>query len=143
MDMRDDSSPGNGGLDERVKLLIPSDCKLDVARGDRASLEIRNSIANSSEYQSLLLAYLEILAGVPSQLQQLSDQVLDYPCAVHRGRSLHLLSAVGFLHKVPVKPHHAELEPSSLGGAHRHLLGGKTENFLGTFNLMLQTLNIN
>ena len=54
VDMRDDSSPGDGGLDERVKLLVPSDGKLDVPRGDRASLEIRNSIANSSKYQSLL-----------------------------------------------------------------------------------------
>ena len=53
VDMRDDSSPGNGGLDERVKLLVPSDSKLDVTRGDRASLEIRNTIANSSILQHL------------------------------------------------------------------------------------------
>ena len=51
--MRDDSSPGDGGLDKRVELLVASDRKLDVTWRDRASLVIRDSIANSSEYQSL------------------------------------------------------------------------------------------
>ena len=52
--MRDDSTTGDGSLDERVKLLVPSDRKLDVTRGDRAGLEIRDSLATSSEYQNLL-----------------------------------------------------------------------------------------
>ena len=63
MDMRDDSTPGDGSLDERVKLLVPSDRKLDVTRGDRAGLEIRDSFANSFEYQSSL-KYLHTLRSL-------------------------------------------------------------------------------
>ena len=56
VDVRDDTTAGDGGLDERVELLITADGKEQVSRGD--SLD------------------LKILRGVTSELQNLSGQVL-------------------------------------------------------------------
>ena len=57
VDVRDDASTCNGALDEGVELLISTDGQLKVARGDTLNLQI--------------------LASIPSQLQNLSSQVLQ------------------------------------------------------------------
>src|SRR5690242_1704224 len=57
VDVRDDTSTRDGALDEGVKLLISADGELKVARGDTLDLQI--------------------LAGIPSELQNLSGQVLQ------------------------------------------------------------------
>ena len=57
MDVRDYTSTCDGALDEGVELLISTDGQLKVARGDTLNLQI--------------------LASIPSQLQNLSSQVLQ------------------------------------------------------------------
>ncbi|CAN6309399.1 unnamed protein product [Urochloa humidicola] len=57
VDVRDDTSASNGALDEGVELLISTDGQLQVARGDTLDLQV--------------------LASIPSQLQNLGCQVLQ------------------------------------------------------------------
>jgi hypothetical protein len=57
VDVRDDTTTGNGALDEGVKFLISTDGQLQVARGDTL--------------------HLEIFASIPSQLENLCRQVLQ------------------------------------------------------------------
>jgi hypothetical protein len=57
VDVRDHTSTSDGTLDEGVQLFISTDGQLKMARGDTL--------------------HLQILASVPSQLQNLSGQVLQ------------------------------------------------------------------
>ena len=57
VDVRDDTTTSNCGLDQRVKLLIASDGEEEMSRGD--SLD------------------LEVLRGVTSELKNLSGEVLE------------------------------------------------------------------
>ena len=63
VDVRDDTTASDGGFDEGIKLLVTSDCKLQMSWGD--SLD------------------LEILGSVTSELQDLSGQVLKDSSAVY------------------------------------------------------------
>ena len=47
--MRDNSTSGNGRLDERVQLLVTTDGELQVARRDTLHLEILGRIAGQLE----------------------------------------------------------------------------------------------
>uniref|UniRef100_A0A0E9WDE8 Uncharacterized protein n=1 Tax=Anguilla anguilla TaxID=7936 RepID=A0A0E9WDE8_ANGAN len=60
--MGDHTSTGDGGLDERVQLFVPTDGQLQVTRSDAL--------------------HLQILRGVPRQLQHLSSQVFQNSCTV-------------------------------------------------------------
>ena len=55
MDVRDDATAGDGGLDQGVQLLVSSDGQLQVAGGDTL--------------------HFQILGGVARQLKNLSSQV--------------------------------------------------------------------
>ena len=57
MDVRDHTSTSNGTLDEGIELFISTDGQLKMARGDTL--------------------HLQIFASVPSELQNLSSQVLQ------------------------------------------------------------------
>lgn len=57
VDVRDDTSAGDGGLDEGVQLFVTADGELQVARRDTL--------------------HLEVLARVSGQLQHLGRQVLE------------------------------------------------------------------
>lgn len=48
--MRQDTSKGNGGADERIELLITADGELQVARGDALDLEVLGGIACKLEH---------------------------------------------------------------------------------------------
>ena len=63
MDVGDDTTAGNGSLDEGIKLFISSDSELEVARCDSL--------------------HLQVLAGVSSELEDLSSQVLEDSSCVH------------------------------------------------------------
>lgn len=63
VNVRDDSSTSNGGLDEGVELFISSDSELQVSRSD--SLDF------------------EVLAGVAGQLEHLSCKILQDGSGVH------------------------------------------------------------
>ena len=65
MDVWDDTSAGDGGLDESVELLITSDGKLQVSWGDSL--------------------HLEVLGSVTGELENLSGQVLEDGSAVNCG----------------------------------------------------------
>lgn len=45
MDVGDDAAAGNGGLDERVQLLITADGQLQMARSDALHLQILGGVA--------------------------------------------------------------------------------------------------
>ena len=66
MDVRDHSTPGDGGLDQRVELLVTADRELEMARRDTL--------------------HLKVLAGVPGELEDLGREVLQYCRRVDRGR---------------------------------------------------------
>ena len=57
MDVRDDTTAGDGGLDEGIEFLVTTDGELQVARSDALDLEV--------------------LAGIACELQHLSSQVLE------------------------------------------------------------------
>jgi hypothetical protein len=57
VDVRDDTTAGNGALDEGVKLLISTDGQLQVARSDTLHLEIFTRI--SSQLQNLCCQVLQ------------------------------------------------------------------------------------
>ena len=63
MDVGDDTSSSNGGLDQGVKLLVSADGELQMARGDAL--------------------HLEILGGIACKLKHLGGQVLEDGGAVH------------------------------------------------------------
>ena len=57
MDVRDDTTTGDGGLDEGVELLVSSNGELQVTRCDTL--------------------HFKILAGVPGQFENLGREVLQ------------------------------------------------------------------
>ena len=67
MDVWDDTTASDGGFDKGIKLLITSDCKLQMSWGD--SLD------------------LKIFGSVTSELKDLSGQVLEDSCTVDSGSS--------------------------------------------------------
>lgn len=74
MDVGDDTSTGDGGLDQGVQLLVTADSELQVARCDTL--------------------HLEVLARVTRQLQHLRGQVLQDCGCVHRRCGTHALVRV-------------------------------------------------
>ena len=44
MDVGDDPSPGDGGLDEGVQLLVPPDGQLQVPRGDPLDVQVLGGV---------------------------------------------------------------------------------------------------
>ncbi|PKU66614.1 hypothetical protein MA16_Dca022370 [Dendrobium catenatum] len=63
VNMGNDSTTCNGSLDESIKLLITANSQLQVARSDSLNLQV--------------------LTGIPSQLQNLSSKVFKDGCRVH------------------------------------------------------------
>ena len=49
VDVRDDTTTGNGGLDERVELLVSADGELQVAGSDTLHLQILGGISGKLE----------------------------------------------------------------------------------------------
>ena len=74
MDVGDDTAARDGGLDQRVQLLVSADRELQVARCDPL--------------------HLEVLARVTRQLQHLGGQVLEDRRRVHRRCRTHTLVGV-------------------------------------------------
>lgn len=95
MDVGDDTSAGDGGLDEGVQLLVTADGELQVARRDTF--------------------HLEVLACVTRQLEHLGGQVLQDRRGVHGGRGTHALVGVHPRLEESVDTTHGELQ-AGLGG---------------------------
>jgi hypothetical protein len=49
VDVGDDAAARDGGLDERVELLVTADGELQVARGDALDLEVLGRVAGQLE----------------------------------------------------------------------------------------------
>ncbi|CAM9480745.1 unnamed protein product [Ectocarpus sp. 8 AP-2014] len=90
VDVRDDTAARDGGLDERVQLLVTADRELQVARRDTL--------------------HLEVLARVTGQLQHLRRQVLEDRGRVDCRRSSHALVGVHPRLEESVDTPHRELE---------------------------------
>ena len=65
MDVGDDSTTSDGGLDQSVQLLVSPDGELEMSGGDSL--------------------HLQVLTGVTGQLEDLSREVLQDGGAVHGG----------------------------------------------------------
>mgnify|MGYP006889529941 CR=1 FL=1 len=50
MDVRDNTTAGNGSLDESVELLVTSDGKKQMSRGDSLDLEILGSVTGELKH---------------------------------------------------------------------------------------------
>ena len=90
VDVRDHTSTSNGALDEGVELLVSTDGQLEVTRGDTL--------------------HLEILAGVASQLQDLSRQVLQDGSRVDRRSSTNTAIGLSPLLQLTMDTAHRELK---------------------------------
>ena len=73
VDVRDNTTAGDGGLDQRVELLVTADGKLQVTGSDSL--------------------HLQVLAGVAGELEHLSGEVLQDRSGVDGRRGAH--AAVG------------------------------------------------
>ena len=52
MDVRDDTTASNGGLDQGVQLFVAADSQLQVARSDSLHLEVLACVASELEHLS-------------------------------------------------------------------------------------------
>merc|ERR1719471_517762 len=93
VDVGDDSTSGNGGLDQGVQLLVSSDGELQMARGDSL--------------------HLQVLGGVASQLQHLGGEVLQDGRAVHGGGGANTTSSEAPALEVTMDPSDRKLETCS------------------------------
>jgi hypothetical protein len=104
VDVRDNSSSGDGGLDQSIKLLISADSELQMSG--------RNTLN------------LQVLARVSGELKNLSGQVLEDRGRVDgRGGSDTLLRLDAALQE-PVDPTDGELKSGAAGPRLRGLLRG-------------------
>ena len=90
MDVGDDTSSSNGGLDQGVELLVSADGELQMARGDAL--------------------HLEILGGIACKLKHLGGQVLEDGGAVHGGGGSNATTVEGLLLQDAVHTTNRELE---------------------------------
>jgi len=89
VDVGDDTSSGDGGLDQGVELLVTADGELKVARGDTLDLEV--------------------LGGVSGELQHLSGEVLEDGGAVDGSGGTNTASVEGPLLEDTVHTANGEL----------------------------------
>ena len=74
MDVRDDTTTSDGGLDQGVELLVTTDGQLQMTGGDAL--------------------HLEILAGIPRQFQDFGRQILENGARVHGRRGTDAVALV-------------------------------------------------
>lgn len=101
--MGDDTTTGNGRLDESVKLLVTTNGKLQMARGNALHTKIARRVAG--------------------KLKNLGSKILQNGSRVHGGSSTDTASTGNTGLQVPVDTANGELQ-ASLGRARRGLLGG-------------------
>jgi len=104
VDVRDDTTPGDGGLDEGVELLVTADRELEVAGRDAL--------------------HLEVLAGVPGQLEDLGGEVLEDRRRVDGRRRTDAVTVVDCALEEPVDPTDGELQSCLARTGLRGLLRG-------------------
>ena len=64
VDVRDDSTTSNGGLDEEIEFFVSSDSELEMSGGDSSDLEVLGSV--SSQFEDLSCEILEDSSSVDS-----------------------------------------------------------------------------
>ena len=90
MNVWNDPSSGNGGLDERVEFFVTANGQLQMPRRDALDLEI--------------------LAGIAGQFQDFGRQVLENGRRVHGGRSTHAVALLDGLFQEAVDATYRELQ---------------------------------
>ena len=114
MNVRDDTSSGNGGLDEGVELFVTADGELQVAGRDALDLEV--------------------LGRVAGKLEDLGREVLHDRGRVDRGRGADALALGGAALQVAVDTADRELKPGAARARLRRLLGGGGLAALSSFS---------
>ena len=104
MDVRDDSTAGDGRLDEGVELLVTADGELKVARRDALNLEV--------------------LGRVTRELEDLGGEVLEDSGGVYGRGATNALRGASAALEVPVNTADRELEPGAHGARDRLALSG-------------------
>ena len=89
MDVRDDTTASNGGLNKGVKLLVAADGELQVARSDSL--------------------HLEVFASVASKLENLRSEVLEDGCRIDGGCSTDAAACANSTLEEPVDSSDREL----------------------------------
>lgn len=69
MDVRDNTTSGDGGLDERIEFLVSTNCKLQMAGCDSL--------------------HFEILGGIACKFEHFGTQIFENGCAIHGGSRGH------------------------------------------------------
>ena len=95
MNVRDNSTTSNGGLDEEIEFLVTSDSQLQMSGGD------------SSDF--------EVLGSVTSQLKHLSSQVLQDSCGVDGSSRSHSVTGRDSALQESMDSSDGELKTSSSG----------------------------
>ena len=93
MDVWDDSSSGDGGLDESVELFVSSDSKMKMSWGDTL--------------------HLKILGGVTGQLEDFGGEIFEDGSAVYCGSSSDTSAGSGSLLQETMDTSDRELESSA------------------------------
>ena len=116
MDVGDNTTTGDGGLDEGVKLLVTTNGEEEMAGRDTL--------------------HLKILARVTGELEHLSSEVLHDGSRVHGGRSTHALLGVHTLLEEAVNTTNGELKVGTLRARHGRALGGSGLATLATLTTL-------
>ena len=114
MDVRDDTTACDGGLDEGVQFLVTTDGQLQVTGRDTLDLQV--------------------LAGVTCQLEDFSRQVLEDGRRVDGGGRTDTVSLVDGVLQETVDTTDGELEPGLGTTALRCLLAGRGLSSLTSFS---------
>ena len=93
MDVGDDSTTSDGGLDQSVQLLVSPDGELEMSGGDSL--------------------HLQVLTGVAGQLEDLSREVLQDGGAVHGGGGSNSAAAEGPALQMTMDPRNVFMKQSS------------------------------
>ena len=118
MDVGDDSSAGDGGLDEGVQLLVSPDGQLQVAGGDTLHLQVLGGVAGQLQnleneregFQTFARHVTFLTIRQCERYPHLSSQVFEDGGAVDGGGGSDASVRGGAVLQVPVDTAHRELE---------------------------------
>ncbi len=113
MDVRNDSTTGNGSLDECVQLLVTTDGQLQMAGGDTLHLQILGGVTGQLENLKPMTIMVKFRFERLALETHLSSQVLEDGGRVDGGGGADATVGGGAVLQVPVDTTDRELKAST------------------------------